>query len=238
MVALGALALGALALGCQADVPALDEISIAEPDAPSDASTEGLRARRVAALDPATQPLPQPCLAEKYQKAFLHGEKRGRHRVAMAWKKYNDCDQIEAFVDDFVIGIEDLVPEADTDKMRKYCRYSGQVEGTFLELEVVQEQCESKCFMDGDWVGQIQAKAYCDLAMDAEGEIEPSQWVRQPVGICGFQFEVGCDVSFLANTQSYTNGSGACAPYTRAPFFELWDSSRNKSCSYQRSPTR
>ncbi|MGC4070398.1 MAG: hypothetical protein QM784_38185 [Polyangiaceae bacterium] len=134
-----------------------------------------------------------------------------------------------------VAELEELKPVADSDKAQKYCRYSGQIEGTFLELESIQQQCATRCFMDGDLVGRIEAKAYCDLAIDSGGALDLVQWVRKPVGICGFEFETGCDVSFLSNTLAYANGNGACEPYTRAPFFAVWDGTRLESCDFNRS---
>jgi hypothetical protein len=180
--------------------------------------------------------LPSSCQTDKFEKAFLHGAQKGRNRVAVTWKKYDSCERLEEFVDEFMLQLEGLLPEADSNKTRKNCRYSGQVEGTFLELEVIQQRCESRCFMNGDFVGQVEAKAYCDLAIDATGELDPVQWLRKPVGICGFAFELGCDVSFVANTLAYTNDVGACEPYTRSPFFGIWDGFRAESCDYHQNP--
>ena len=129
--------------------------------------------------------------------------------------------------------IQDLGPEKEKDKARKRCRYVGMLEGVFAELDIVQQECVSECFLDGDVVGAIKAKTYCDLVIDAAGELDPVPWIRTPVGTCGLAFEVGCDARFLATTRVYSNDSGECLPYTAKPYFGIWDASRLQSCDYE-----
>lgn len=184
----------------------------------------------VATLGEATPP--EQCSAVKLHKAFLRGWHRGRQRVAALWDNYGACDRVDEFVDQLILGVQELLPDKEPDKVRKRCRYVGMIEGVFAELDAIQQGCVTECFTCGDVVGPIEAKAYCDLVIDAQGELEPVPWIRMPVGTCGFSFEIGCDAQFLATSRIYSNESGTCLPYTIAPYYDIWDASRLKSCDY------
>lgn len=181
-----------------------------------------------AAAEPPTQ-----CKDEKLEKAFHRGWEAGKRRVAQVWSDFGECGQVDEFVERVIERIQDLVPDREKDKARKRCRYVGMLEGVLDELDVIQQGCVTECFLDGDVVGAIEAKTYCDLIIEAAGELDPAAWIRMPVGTCGVAFEVGCDAQFLATTRAYQNEFGACLPYTTEPYFEIWDVSRLQSCDYQ-----
>lgn len=186
---------------------------------------------RVLALAATAEP-PAQCQGQKLESAFRRGWERGKRRVAVVWGEFGECDQVDEFVERVIERVQDLLPERESDRARKRCRYAGVVAGVFDELDVIQQECVEHCFLNGDVVGAIEGKSYCDLVLDAAGEIDPVPWIRAPVGTCGLAFEVGCDARFLTTTRAYSSDLGACLPYTTEPYFEIWDASRLQSCDY------
>ncbi len=175
---------------------------------------------------------PALCSDAALEKAFRRGEAVGKLFVQVVWGAFGCCNKVDQFVDRFMTRIQEIAPEIDADRVRRRCRYAGVIEGIFAELEKIQQDCETKCFMDGKFIGIIEAKAYCDLVIDTGGDLDPEPWIRTPVATCGFEFETGCDTAFLGTTQTYANTDGACEPYTRDPYFEVWDRCRLRSCDY------
>ena len=133
------------------------------------------------------------------------------------------ADLVDAKLDEITL------PKNRENKLHKRCRYAGAMEGIFAELECIQNECWQICFMDGDRVGRIEAKAFCDLVIEAEGNVDAEDWLRGPVDVCGLSYQIGCDAAFLAVPVTYENEFGACVEYIK---LESWDQSRLKACDY------
>lgn len=179
-------------------------------------------------------PVPEFCTDEGPQKAFLFGQQRGAHWVEWLWSRLQCCDKVERFTDALAVLVEKIEERTATEEGASRCRHTGIVEGVTAEMERLQTQCEAECYARGESVGAVEAKTYCELAIAADGQLRPSAWTRQPVGLCGFAYEMGCDAKFLGATSSDLNGRGACAPYTSEPYAEIWKLSRIKACDYYR----
>jgi hypothetical protein len=173
-----------------------------------------------------------PCAAPARKRAFRVGRALGMARIRSLWRNINDCDQVEAFEVRVVNAISEIEPPAgDTPPIRQ-CRFAGRIEGVIAQLEHLQAVCSAVCYMDGDLVGHLAAKLYCDLAIDSGGELEAEQWFRQPVNVCGLTYQVACDTRYLGDTKTYSNDLGSCLPYTEEPFWEVWERTRLRCCDY------
>lgn len=182
-----------------------------------------------------SQAPPEQCSEDKLRAVYQRRFAQGESLMDAIWERFQDCGRIDKFVDRVMTTIEALAPDHDSDAPRKRCRYAGLIDGVLSALDTIQQNCVDQCFLSGDLVGAIEGKLYCDLILDAEGDLDPVPWVRQPVGTCGLAYEFGCDARFLATTRSYTHGVDACYPYTIAPYFEVWEASRMKLCDAPRS---
>jgi hypothetical protein len=83
-------------------------------------------------------------------------------------------------------------------------------------------------------VGTLKAKLYCELMIENQRQVEIDAWVRRPVAVCGLNYQVGCDATFLASTRSYMNPSGSCLPYTELSYQPSWDRARLRVCEFPR----
>ena len=185
-----------------------------------------------------TEPREDTCVNEcstpSGLEAYRDGYQAGHRRVQRAWRKNNDCDTLEDFLDRVSVRLEQLLAErdaADTPADRR-CRLSGKFDGGLAALDQVQWVCVDACVMRGEVVGAAAATAYCELAIDTNGAIQADEWVRGPLNLCGLSHEISCDGVFIGDTASYESAAGVCEPYTRAPFFEVWDRTREQSCDY------
>jgi hypothetical protein len=173
------------------------------------------------------------CTTDNLPNFYRQGVKKGQNVVDKLWKKMNSCAEVEDLADQVSASLAEIELLNDSeDKLKKRCRYAGSIDGLLTELDTIQAQCDELCFMNGEFVGKIESKAYCDLAIEANGDLDVPAWIRGPVRICGLDFELACDSEFMEATAAYSNAVGECAPYTRDSFFEIWDRSRLKGCDY------
>ena len=178
--------------------------------------------------------VPDSCSDSKSSVAYQSGEKLGARWVQWMWKHYRCCDRVEKFDDALTILVEKIQQWADAEKGVPQCWHMGIVAGALEAMDSVETQCQDSCSAKGETTGAAAAKTYCDQAIGAGGQLQPPTWTRQPVGICGLAYEMACDAKFLGTTTSYVNGQGACAPYTRDPYSEIWNLTRLQSCDYYR----
>ncbi len=181
-----------------------------------------------------TAPVPQFCTDERLEEAFLSGQQRGARWVHWLWSHFRCCDKVERFTDALTVLVESIDERIANEEGASRCRHAGNVEGVIVGIERLQTRCQDECYTKGESVGAVNATTYCELAIDSAGQLQPSTWTRQPVGLCGFAYEMGCDAKFLGATSSYVNPQGACAPYTSDPYTEKWTLSRLRSCDYNR----
>jgi hypothetical protein len=177
--------------------------------------------------------VPDFCADSKLQKAFQSGEKLGSLWVKWMWKLFRCCDRVEKFADALMVLVDKLNQKTNSEKGLPRCRHAGIVEGALDEMDGIETQCQTDCYDKGDAAGAVKAKTYCDQAIAASGQLQPPTWTRKSVGTCGLYYELGCDAKFLSVTTKYVNAqSAACSPYTSAPYHDIWDLSRLKSCDY------
>ena len=175
--------------------------------------------------------MPASCTGGYEEIAYNAGWTSGSNLVAMAWAMVNDCSRIEYF--EYVIksNIDRLTvpPWASPDVA---CRYAGYVNGTMHAIYDIYQECEIRCYNDGTIIGEFSAKMYCDLSLAFNGLSLDDDFIRAPVQLCGYNFEFACDFTFMYVTFTYSNALGFCEPYTRDPYFEVWDQARNNQCAY------
>ena len=175
------------------------------------------------------------CTSPSALAAYRRGWRSGHQRVYRSWRQSDDCDQLEAFLDRVTTRLEELLAEIDPEDARedRRCRITGKFDGGLAALDEIQLACDDACVMRGEVVGAAAAAAYCELALDTAGAIQIDEWLRGPVNLCGLSHEIACDSVFMAETVSYSNDAGTCAPYTKDTFLEPWDRSRERSCDYR-----
>jgi hypothetical protein len=185
-----------------------------------------LELQRAAAVAPAD------CAFGKGAKFYEQGRSKGSKLVQKLWRGAS-CGSVEAFADRVLQHLGELeVSQGEESRVHRWCRYAGSVDALWEGLDKIQLDCEASCFMDGDFVGQVEAKIFCDLAIEAGGALEPESWLRPPVASCGFQYQLACDSRFLGTAGSYANAEGVCAPYTEAPYTTLFESALLRSCAF------
>lgn len=181
---------------------------------------------------PIRPPAPPPACtatidARQYNTGFLIGQRI----VQSAVLSINSCDEIDFFVNVILDNVARFtLPRGASNALA--CRYAGQVEGVIQEMDNQARLCDDQCFADGQVIGEISAAAYCELSILLGGLAEPDAFVRRPTLTCGFNFEVGCDSSFIGVSRAYENAFGQCLPFTQDPFFEVWDQTRINQCAY------
>lgn len=169
----------------------------------------------------------------KNEKEFLKGVTKGRRVAEKAWSKYSNCHLVDEFTDGLFDDLGEIeLKKADSYKIAKRCNYMGQIEGVFAVLSEVEGGCELTCLAGGQVVGNLAAKAYCDLLIATNGDVEVEEWVRGSINMCGLMFEFECDFTFIEETTSYENSTGSCEPYTVGEHFDSWELWRAKSCDY------
>ncbi len=128
--------------------------------------------------------------------------------------------------------LEKLNQRASNQTGARYCRLSGIVAGALEAVDSTMAKCQSDCYARGEAVGARKAKTYCDLAIAASGNLNPPAWTRRDGGLCRLAYQTGCDVKFSAAAADYTNNQGKCAPYTSAPYEQIYETSLQKACDY------
>jgi hypothetical protein len=177
------------------------------------------------------------CDTTKLKKFYRKGWQKGFEAVSKAWdRRHGNCDRTEAFVDRISAGLEDALAAQDseaTQKAHRRCRKAGAVDGAFAALDVIQSFCDQTCFLDGDFTGKLAAESYCEMAIGADGPLDVVDWLRGPLNMCGLNYEIACDSSFVGTSVDYSSSSGSCAPLTEGAYEAAWDASRLVSCDYR-----
>jgi hypothetical protein len=179
--------------------------------------------------------IPPGCQGARESRAFNAGTVSGHSLVRQAWANVNDCDQIETFetiITDDLSGYQ--VPPGSSSYT--ICRFTGIVAGMLDELDAQFQNCQDQCLAEGETAGNISAIAYCQLSIALGGLATADWFLRGPVQVCGLNFQVGCDSSFVGDTENYSNSHGACLPYTQNPFTAVWTQARNNQCAYNPIP--
>jgi hypothetical protein len=178
------------------------------------------------------QDVPVACNTKTFNRnAYLAGFHSGQLLVSQAWDRINDCDKIETF-DNIVISSVDSLTLPLNPSLYVTCRYTGIIDGVLQQLADMDGSCTNQCFADGTVIGQISAQAYCDLSIALGGLGDLFAFMRAPVQVCGFSFQLGCDSTFIGFAATYLNMGQACSIYTVSPFDIVFDNTRNFQCAY------
>jgi hypothetical protein len=199
----------------------------------------GLAVMAAAAGDAHAQtstPVPTACsVSTPATNAYRTGQRLGERIVTQSWSRVNDCDRIDYFLSIVEDNVSRLtLPPGSS--LSTICRYTGTVDGVYSMLDQLYGTCVDECFLDGEFAGALSGEVYCELSIALGGLDEADDFIRGPVQVCGFNFEIGCDFAFIATTVGYENVDGVCEPYTEGEFFEVWDQARNNQCMYEPPP--
>jgi hypothetical protein len=214
----------ALASGCAFEA---EDADANEAPAAQQLSIQGHRAD--GELDANTE-----CASPRLRRAFAEGQARGERHVRGVWRRFGSCGRVDAFADAIMQNLEEREGGHFDTGLRAQCRSAGVAEGVFAELERIQSTCADRCFLTGERVGALKARAYCERMIETGGELAARAWVRRPVATCGLNYQLGCDAAFLGETREYENELGACLPYTRGEFSQVWTDTRLRVCDYSR----
>jgi hypothetical protein len=194
-----------------------------------------------AAQDAHAQTTPAPTIptacngSVQARNAYNQGLRTGGTIVSSSWRRVNDCDRLEYFLGVVEDNVSRLTLPTNA-SLATVCRYTGTVDGVYNGLDSLYGTCSDQCFLDGEFAGEMSAEVYCELSIALGGLAVADDFIRGPVQVCGFNFEVGCDAAFIATTASYANTDGTCEQFTEGEFFDVWDQARNNQCAYEPEP--
>lgn len=181
--------------------------------------------------------VPDSCNGSIEKQAYNSGFLSGSSIVEMAWLKLDQCDLVERF-ETIVLNIlaSMAIPEGSSTYVA--CRYAGFANGVMAEVDKVYQYCQGLCYYEGEIIGQMVAETYCMLSLALGGLATADDFIRAPVQICGFHFELACDVTYLFETITYVHPItyGICEPYTHGDYWVVWDQVRNNQCAYNIMP--
>lgn len=178
------------------------------------------------------QVAPPGCSEPREQRAFDAGVQSGRSLVEQAWNAVDECNNLERFskvVMDTLSSVS-LPPGSDDYVV---CRTVGTLAGAAYQVDETWTQCAIECCDEGNLVGWIMGKLYCDLSIAFGGVRLVNYLVQQPMNFCGAVAQNCCRSEFQSFTPTYRSHWGECRPYTRGAFASTWVQSRNSVCAFQ-----
>lgn len=183
------------------------------------------------------QPIPDGCKTSAVvTNAYKSGVSQGISLVQRAWANVNNCDRLETFTDIVNQNVANYTLTGTS--AYNLCRYTGMVDGVFQQLDNVWKLCDGQCCSEGSAIGVLAAQLYCQLSILLGGLAKPDTYVRRPVLLCGFSFQMCCDADFLGTSLSYVGKDmfGApqkCEKYTEGDVYTpIWDGTRILQCAY------
>lgn len=177
-----------------------------------------------------------PCRNPRLKEKYNNGIERGVDLANNVWERFGrNCDREEEFLNRIMERLENIRLRREgrmEERPGARCNFAGLMEGVQQRLDNIQINCGRRCFKNGKFIGRMAAKTYCDLVLEAQGDINPEEWMRGPINACGLNFQISCDSIFIGKTREYQNDLGACRPFTEGSFNEKWNRSRSKSCDF------
>lgn len=180
--------------------------------------------------------VPILCQGKMAKRAYLNGIEQGKSLVMRAWEGVNyDCDLLEHLTDIIIANTNSYTISGTTDYV--ICRHTGMVDGVYQKLDFLWKLCDGLCYDEGAAIGKLAADLYCQLSALLDGLVAPDGFIRRPVFECGFEFQTGCDTTFIGTSiiGEWPNLLGEikqCLKYTEDPFFVVWNGTRNLQCAY------
>ncbi len=179
--------------------------------------------------------VPSACHATRDTQAYTAGFSAGGSLVRQAWARIRNCDRIEQLEAAVTTAIQRSVP-ATSPTSYLTCRFAGMVSGMEAQVGGLFNSCADACFLEGQFVGEIAAVAYCELSILLGGLGLDDFLIRGPVATCGLTFEIGCDANFETTALNYANPFGQCLPFVRSPFEAVFFQAQNNQCAYDPLP--
>lgn len=180
--------------------------------------------------------VPLRCQTSSYvKKGYQAGVAQGKTLVERAWQSVNNCDRLETFTDLVIANVESYTLSGNS--VYTICRFTGLHDGVFQKLDSIWATCEGSCCHEGEVIGTLAARLYCQLSIILDGLADPDEFVRRPVFFCGFAFQMCCDANFFSSSMVYRGldlfgDLKECQPYTDGDYFQVWDDTRVLQCAY------
>lgn len=180
----------------------------------------------------AAQEVPLGCSAPRDTRAFEAGLLSGRSLVQQAWNSVASCGNLERFSSVVMETLQNVsLPPGSDDYV--VCRTVGTLVGAVEQVDETWTLCAIACCDEGELVGWIMGKLYCDLSIALGGVRLTNFLVQRPMGFCGATAQACCRDTFQSVTPTYQGLFGSCRPYTQGRFRATWTQSRNSVCSYR-----
>jgi len=175
---------------------------------------------------------PAACTAIRNASAYRAGYITGRSLVRQAWSGVmNDCDRVEDVEYAVSTALQRSVPtSAGTPYLT--CRFAGLAQGALSQVDGLFTTCADECYVEGQFIGEVSAMAYCELSILLNGLGIDDLLIRGSVQTCGLSFEIACDSNFETTAISYSNPFGRCLPYVRAPYDAVFAQAQYNQCAY------
>jgi hypothetical protein len=176
--------------------------------------------------------IPAICNTTREVAFFALGVRKGRNLAASAIARVGGgeaCDNLDALDElrEIIAGIVDdiVVPVAASEVVQ--CHVLGQVAGLVAAVEELQEICGDVCIADGEFIGQVSAFLYCELAIALDGLVPVELFTRLATDACGVRFQVACDNAF----EETSTGDPLCLPFTEGVHTEVFIEVQNNQCA-------
>lgn len=163
---------------------------------------------------------PELCRSGFNLQSFDQGFNQGRNLINRLFQQVGSddlqrCQRNDRFANDVTTNIQRLtLPENPTDFV--ICRHSGLAHGTYDALLEINSKCDFECAFNGELIGELSAKFYCDFAITFDGYPADPNWIpRNAYTTCDFSFTTSCDVKFNVEADQFVQPvtSLLCKPY-------------------------
>lgn len=163
---------------------------------------------------------PATCSSGFNLQSFDQGYNQGRNLINQLFQKtgaddLQRCQRNDQFASDVTTNIQRLtLPPNATDFVA--CRHSGLAHGTYEALLAISSKCDFECSFNGQLIGELSAKFYCDFAITFDGYPADPNWIpRNAFTTCDFSFTSSCDITFNVEADQFVQPVTAlsCQPY-------------------------
>lgn len=163
---------------------------------------------------------PATCTTGFNKQSFDQGYNQGKNLINQLFLKVGAddlqrCQRNDQFASDVTTNIQRLtLPANATDFVA--CRHSGLAYGTYDALLAINSKCDFECTFNGELIGELSAKFYCDFAITFDGYPADPNWVpRNAFTSCDYSFTTSCDIKFNVEADQFVQPvtTLSCKPY-------------------------
>jgi hypothetical protein len=180
--------------------------------------------------------IPETCQDAFNLRSYNFGLTKGGMLIDKEWDKIeNNCERMTAtpsFKNSIIDIINDLsVPQDSTDFV--LCHYYGYMNGIADRLKELDADCPQQCLMDGNFIGEVAAKMYCELSIGFDGIQQSSDFNTGILSVCDETMTDSCGSTFDDQTAIYVNVFGdQCESYTQIPYTPVWETAKLRQCIF------